>query len=134
MVGPTSITWLKCGRTAPWSRIRAGQWTTAGLRVPPRWEATCLPHWKGALPAQAHAAEKCGAISSLPHTSSPPYRWTRASCCSEVGGTPFCMVSSLNEPVTLPSIEEPLSPQIQTTRVFSISPISEIASRTRPTL
>ena len=25
------------------------------LRVPPRCEATCLPHWKGALPAHAQA-------------------------------------------------------------------------------
>ena len=58
MVGPTSITWVKWERTAPWSRTRVGQWTTAGLRVPPRCEATCLPHWNGAFPAQAQAAEK----------------------------------------------------------------------------
>jgi hypothetical protein len=36
---------------------------------------------------------------------------------------PFCMVSSLNEPVRVPSIEDPLSPQIQMTRVSSSSPI-----------
>ena len=29
---------------------------TIGLRVPPRWLATCLPHWNGVLPAHAHAA------------------------------------------------------------------------------
>ena len=30
-----------------------GQKTTMGSRVPPRCEAMRLPHWKGALPAQA---------------------------------------------------------------------------------
>ena len=38
------------------SVTRAGQWTTIGLRVPPRCEPTCLPHWNGVLPAHAHAA------------------------------------------------------------------------------
>ena len=33
--------------------MRAGQVMTIGLRVPPRWEATCLTHWNGVLPAQA---------------------------------------------------------------------------------
>ena len=57
MVGPMSmhVRELRCaGRRE--SLIRAGQWTTIGLRVPPRCEATCLPHWNGALPAHAHAA------------------------------------------------------------------------------
>ena len=47
---------------------------------------------------------------------------------------PFCIVSSLNDPVTVPSILAPLSPQIQMIRVFSSSPSSSIALITRPTL
>ena len=38
-------------------RMRSGQCTTIGLRVPPRCEPTCLPHWNGVFPAHAHAAE-----------------------------------------------------------------------------
>ena len=57
IVGPTSMAWVKCERSAPPSVIRAGQWMTIGLRVPPRCEPTCLPHWNGVLPAHAHAAE-----------------------------------------------------------------------------
>ena len=52
-----SITWVNWVRRPPWSRIPRGQWTTIGLRVPPRCEATCLPHWNGLLPAHAQAAE-----------------------------------------------------------------------------
>ena len=44
------------------------------------------------------------------------------------------MVISLNEPVMVPSMLAPLSPQIQMTRVFSSSPSSSMASMTRPTL
>ena len=44
------------------------------------------------------------------------------------------MVSSLNEPVSEPSMLAPLSPQIQITNVLSSSPSSSIASITRPTL
>ena len=47
---------------------------------------------------------------------------------------PFCIVSSLNEPVTVPSMLAPLSPQIQMITVLSSSPSSSIASITRPTL
>ena len=47
---------------------------------------------------------------------------------------PFCIVSSLNEPVMVPSMLAPLSPQIQMTTVLSSSPSSSIASITRPTL
>ncbi len=83
-----------------------------GLRVPPRCEATCLPHWNGVLPAQAQAAEQCGAVSGPPHASSPPCASIRARCCSPVSGMPFCIVSSLNDPVSVPSIEAPLSPQM----------------------
>ncbi len=44
------------------------------------------------------------------------------------------MVSSLNEPVIVPSMLAPLSPQIQMITVLSSSPSSSIASITRPTL
>ncbi len=44
------------------------------------------------------------------------------------------MVSSLNEPVIVPSMLAPLSPQIQRISVLSSSPSSATASITRPTL
>ncbi len=50
-----SMQWVNWEHSAPASLIRAGQETTMPLRVPPRCEATCLPHWKGALPAHAQA-------------------------------------------------------------------------------
>ena len=56
IVGPTSMTWVKCVRRPPVSVTRAGQCTTIGFRVPPRCEPTCLPHLNGVLPAQAQAA------------------------------------------------------------------------------
>ena len=37
--------------------IESGQWTTRGLRVPPRCEPTCFPHLNGVLLAHAQAAE-----------------------------------------------------------------------------
>ena len=55
IVGPTSMQWVNWERKPPASVIRSGQETTMPLRVPPRCEATCLPHWNGALPAQAQA-------------------------------------------------------------------------------
>ena len=47
---------------------------------------------------------------------------------------PFRIVISLNEPVIVPSMLAPLSPQIQKISVLSSSPISSIESITRPTL
>ena len=38
--------------------MRAGQETTSGLRVPPKCEATCLPHWNGVFIAQAQPTGK----------------------------------------------------------------------------
>ena len=57
IVGPMSMAWVKCERSAPVPVMRAGQWMTIGLRVPPRCEPTCLPHLNGVFPAHAHAAE-----------------------------------------------------------------------------
>ena len=51
-----SMQWVNWPRRPPASAMRSGQEITIPLRVPPRWDATCLPHWKGALPAHAHAA------------------------------------------------------------------------------
>src|SRR4051794_1218280 len=51
IVGPMSMTCVNWVRRPPLSAMPRGQLTTIGLRVPPRWEATCLPHWKGVLPA-----------------------------------------------------------------------------------
>ena len=56
MVGAMSMTWVNCDRSAPPGGTWPGQWMTIGLRVPPRCEPTCLPHWKGVLPAHAQAA------------------------------------------------------------------------------
>jgi hypothetical protein len=56
MVGAMSMTWENCDRSPPPAGTMPGQWITIGLRVPPRCEPTCLPHWNGVLPAHAQAA------------------------------------------------------------------------------
>jgi hypothetical protein len=43
-VGARSIAWVNWLRRPPLSVIRFGHETTMPLRVPPRWEAICLPH------------------------------------------------------------------------------------------
>ena len=53
-------------------------------------------------------------------------------CSSGVSGIPFSVVSSLNVPVSVPSMLAPLSPQIQSTTVLSSSPISSTAPMIRP--
>ena len=53
MVGTMSMTWWNWVRRPPASLMRAGQETTIGLRVPPKWDATCLPHWNGVFIAHA---------------------------------------------------------------------------------
>ena len=50
-----SMQCVNWARNPPASLIRSGQETTMPLRVPPRWEATCLPHWNGVFPAHAQA-------------------------------------------------------------------------------
>ena len=55
IVGPMSMQWVNWLRLPPLSLMRRGQAMTMPLRVPPRWLATCLPHGKGQLPAQAQA-------------------------------------------------------------------------------
>ena len=56
-VGATSMTWVNCDRTPPFSVIPLGQWTIVPLRVPPQCEATCLVHWNGAFIAHAQPTE-----------------------------------------------------------------------------
>ena len=53
IVGTMSMQWWNWVRRPPWSWMRFGQWTTIGLRVPPKCEAICLVHWKGVFMAQA---------------------------------------------------------------------------------
>src|SRR5262249_37872210 len=57
-VGTISTVWRNCSRRPPLSLIRAGHETTIGLRVPPKWLATCLVHWNGVFIACAHAEGK----------------------------------------------------------------------------
>ncbi len=67
------------GAASGWMRL--GQAMTIGSRVPPRWLADCLPHWKGAFMACAQAAATCGAVWSPPMASRPPYCSMSCSCC-----------------------------------------------------
>ena len=92
--------------------MRSGQATTIGSRVPPRWLATCLPHWNGVLQACAQAAAKCGAVWIPPRASMPPYCSISSVCWSASSTSPLRKVSSLNEPVIVPSMLAPLSPQM----------------------
>ncbi len=55
-VGATSITWWNCERTSPFALMRFGQYTTIPLRVPPKFDATCLVHVNGVSPATAQPA------------------------------------------------------------------------------
>ena len=90
----------------------AGHGTTIGSRVPPRWLAVCLPNLNGVLQACAHAPAKWGAVWMPPRPSMPPYCSISANCWSGSSTSPLRNVSSLNDPVTVPSIEAPLSPQM----------------------
>ncbi len=92
--------------------MRFGQATTIGSRVPPRWLAICLPHWKGVFWACAQAAAKCGAVCSLPRASMPPNFSMMANCCLALSTMPLKKVVSLKEPVVVPSMLAPLSPQM----------------------
>ncbi len=103
---------MNCVRRSPPAAIRFGQEITIGSRVPPRWLAICLPHWNGVLFACAQAAAKCGAVWKPPSSAMPPYFSISANCCSASRTTPLKNVVSLNEPVRVPSIEAPLSPQM----------------------
>ena len=100
--------------------------------MPPRWLATCLPHWNGVLPAHAQAQAKCGAKFGPPHASIPPYRSINLSCTSAGTLIPLSVVISLNAPVSVPSMLDPLSPQMYITSVLSAMPNSSRVLMTRP--
>ena len=104
--------WVNCVRRSPPPAIFFGHEMTIGSRVPPRWLAICLPHWNGVLFACAQAAAKCGAVWKPPSSAMPPYFSIRASCSSASSTRPLKNVVSLNDPVSVPSIEAPLSPQM----------------------
>ena len=57
-VGATSMTWWNWSRNSPRALMRFGQEIARPFRVPPKWLATCLVHWKGVSIAQAQAAGK----------------------------------------------------------------------------
>ncbi len=75
-VGATSTTWWNWLRISPLALMPLGQWSTMPLRVPPKWLATCLVHWKGVLPAQAQPMAKCGKVVGSPHASMWPIIWS----------------------------------------------------------
>ena len=57
-----SMTWWNWLRSSPFALMPLGQWTTSGLRVPPKWLATCLVHWNGVSIAHAQATGTCGSV------------------------------------------------------------------------
>ena len=82
------------------------------LRVPPRWEATCLPHWNGVFPAHAQAERVVGRIRVGAPGVEPAVLLDQRELLLGVRAIPFCIVSSLKEPVIVPSRLAPLSPKM----------------------
>ncbi len=103
-----------------------GQWTTIGLRVPPKWLATCLVHWKGASIAQAQPTGTCGSLVG------PPISSIRLIVLSRPSWTPSRLASSLKVPSSPPSALAPLSPTMYRTSVLSSSPEASRLSISRP--
>ncbi len=103
-VGAMSTTCWNWLRISPLALIRFGQLITSGLRVPPKFEATCLVHMNGVLPATAHPAAMCGNVSGPPHLS------MLLSMVGTSSATPLKYVISLNIPTMPPSALAPLSP------------------------
>ena len=104
IVGTTSMTWWNWVRISPFALIPLGQWTTIGLRVPPKWLATCLVHWNGASIAHAQPTGTCGSLVGPPISSIRLIVLSRPSC------TPSRLATSLNVPSSPPSALAPLSP------------------------
>ena len=63
-----------------------GQWTTIGLRVPPKCDATCLVHWKGASIAHAQPTGTCGSLVGPPISSMPLDRALQPELNAEQAG------------------------------------------------
>ncbi len=95
------MNWL---RSPPLSLMRAGQEMIIGLRVPPKWLATCLVHWNGVSIACAQPAGKW--LKCLgPPSSSITFR---LSC--HFSTKPLKNRFSFTEPSRPPSALAPLSP------------------------
>ena len=86
------------------SLIRAGHETIIGLRVPPKWLATCLVHWNGVFIACAQARGKWLKCFGPPSSSIA----LRLSC--HFSGKPLKNRFSQSDPSSPPSALEPLSP------------------------
>ncbi len=99
-----SIVWRNWLRSPPLSLIRAGQETIIGLRVPPKWLATCLVHWNGVSIACAQADGKwlkCFGPADLVD---------RLQLSCHFSANPLKNRFSLSDPSSPPSALEPLSP------------------------
>src|SRR6476659_4030671 len=103
MVGATSITWLNCDRSPPWSWIPRGQCTIVALRVAPQCEATCLVHWNGVSIAHAQPTAKWLYELGEPNSSTLDSRNSGVSSAA----IPLKAASSLNTPLIVPSAEAP---------------------------
>ena len=83
--------------------IPLGQWITSGLRVPPKWLATCFVHCSGDAIAHAQPTGTCGSDSG------PPIWSIRLIMADGPGLYPTRLATSLNVPSN-PSALGPLSP------------------------
>ena len=70
------MTWWNWLRISPLALMPLGQCMTMPLRVPPKWQATCLVHWNGVLPAQAQPMAKCGKVVGPPQSSMWSIIWS----------------------------------------------------------
>ena len=99
-----SMTWMNCVAHSALVLDPRRPDTIIGLRVPPKWLATCLVHWNGVFIACAQAAGKWLKCFGPPSSSMT----LRLSC--HVSGKPLKNRFSLIEPSMPPSALEPLSP------------------------
>ena len=111
IVGATSMQWVNCRRIVSSAAMRRGQATTMGSRVPPRWLAICLPHGKGVLLACARRGREVRRSVEAAEPRCYPTSRSGSSCLSASSTSPLKNVVSLNEPVSVPSMLAPLSPQ-----------------------
>lgn len=84
--------------------ILRGHETASPLRVPPKWEATCFIHWKGA--SSARPSPRCSGFRTARCRSRPDERAATQvfGRAVERRGTPRA--------VDVPSADAPLSPQM----------------------
>jgi hypothetical protein len=86
--------------------MRSGHATIIGLRVPPKWLATCFVHWKGVFIACAQEDEKWLKCFGPPKSSIA----LMLSC--HFSAKPLKNMFSQSEPSRPPSALAPLSPAI----------------------